>query len=168
VTSVIDIILAVLTTLAALWAVMKGTLLRAAIALAATSVMVTIILFRLNAPLAAVFELSVCAGLITVIFMSTLSLTKPRTYEENMQHTKKRFSRYWLLPPIVGIAAIALAIFIKPFSLYFPFATSGTDVRSTLWNLRQADIIGQILILLVGVFGIIVLFKDKKKSGKEI
>jgi NADH-quinone oxidoreductase subunit J len=147
---------------------MRGTLIRAAIALAMTSVMVTIVLFRLNAPLAAVFELSVCAGLITVIFMSTLSLTKARTYEENIAHTKKRFSRYWLLLPLVAIAAVVLVLKIQPYSLHFPFATTGTDVRSTLWNLRQADIVGQILIILVGVFGIIVLFKDKKKSGKEI
>lgn len=164
----IDILLITLTTLCALWAVMRGTLIRAAIALAFTSVMVAIVLFRLNAPLAAVFELSVCAGLITVIFISTLSLTKPRTYEETIKHTKKRFSRYWLLPPLVLIAGIVLAIKIRPLSLHFPFATIGTDVRSVLWNLRQADIIGQILILLVGVFGIIILFKDKKKSGKEI
>jgi NADH-quinone oxidoreductase subunit J len=165
---VIDIFLVALTTVAALWAVMRGTLIRAAIALAFTSVMVTIILFRLNAPLAAVFELSVCAGLITVIFMSTLSLTKPRTYEENIQHTKKRFSRYWLLTPLVVIAAIILIVKVKPYSLHFPFSMTITDVRSTLWNMRQADIIGQILILLVGVFGIIILFKDKKKSEKEI
>jgi NADH-quinone oxidoreductase subunit J len=168
VSSVIDILLITLTTVGALWAVMRGTLIRAAIALALTSVMVTIVLFRLHAPLAAVFELSVCAGLITVVFMSTVSLTKARTYEETMKHTKKRFSRYWLLPPLVLIAGVVLAIKLKPLSLYFPFATTGTDVRSVLWNLRQADIIGQILILLVGVFGIVILFKDKKKSGKEI
>lgn len=147
---------------------MRGTLIRAALALAVTSVMVTIVLFRLNAPLAAVFELSVCAGLITVVFMSTVSLTKARTYEETIAHTKKRFSRYWILPPLVVIAGVVLALLLKPFALYFPFTTNGTDVRSVLWNLRQADIVGQILILLVGVLGIIILFKDKKKSGKEI
>lgn len=147
---------------------MRRTLISAALALAGTSIMVTIILFRLNAPLAAVFELSVCAGLITVVFMSTVSLTKGRTHAETVEHTKKRFSRYWILPPLVVAAGILLAVHLKPFALYFTFATIGTDVRSVLWNLRQADIVGQILILLVGVLGIIILFKDKKKSGKEI
>ncbi|MDD5730401.1 MAG: hypothetical protein PHN57_04670, partial [Candidatus Omnitrophica bacterium] len=59
----INAFLLIAMVLAALWAVMATRLLRAAIALALTSVILTVIMFRLNSPLAAVFELSVCAGL---------------------------------------------------------------------------------------------------------
>ena len=64
----LDLILLGGMLLCCLWAVMARGLLRAAIALATTSVVLAIIMFRLDSPLAAVFELSVCAGLITVVF----------------------------------------------------------------------------------------------------
>jgi NADH-quinone oxidoreductase subunit J len=150
------------------WAVVRPTLIRAAIALAVTSIFVTLLLFRLGAPLAAVFELSVCAGLITVIFMSAISFIKPMTYQEAMAATKGRIRRFWYLPVIVAVAAFVLAR--MPFALNFPQPAPATDgdVRSVLWNLRQLELIGQILVLLIGVFAVVVLFKDKPKSGSDI
>jgi hypothetical protein len=38
------------------------------------------------------------------------------------------------------------------------------DVRVVLWNLRQLDLFGQILIILAGVIGVLVLFK---REGKD-
>lgn len=51
-------------------------LLKSAISLAVASVILAIIFYQLEAPYAAMFELSVCAGLITVLFASTINLTK--------------------------------------------------------------------------------------------
>ena len=59
------IVLAIML-LCALWTVMTRGLVRAALGLAATSIALTVLMFMLGAGLAAVFELSVCAGLITV------------------------------------------------------------------------------------------------------
>ena len=49
-------------------------LLKAAISLAIASIILTMIFFEYNSPIAAVFELSICAGLITVLFTSVISL----------------------------------------------------------------------------------------------
>ena len=78
-----------LLVLFALFTVLIKNLLKAVISLAAASASLTIIMFMLNAPLAAVFELSVCAGLITVIFISVISLTKPLTPEEEILEVRK-------------------------------------------------------------------------------
>jgi NADH-quinone oxidoreductase subunit J len=51
-------------------------LLKSAISLAVASAILAIIFYQLDAPYAAMFELSVCAGLITVLFASTINLTK--------------------------------------------------------------------------------------------
>ena len=80
----INIALLVLMLIAALWTVMGRSLLKAAIGLAITSAVIAILMFRLDSPLAAVFELSVCTGLVTVLFVSTISLTKPLTREQVM------------------------------------------------------------------------------------
>src|SRR5512136_3335482 len=61
-------------------AILLKDLLRSAIALAAASLLLGIIFFRMNAPYAGVFEISVVAGLITVLFILTIALT--RTGEE--------------------------------------------------------------------------------------
>jgi hypothetical protein len=38
-------------------------------------------------------------------------------------------------------------------------------VRTVLWTLRQLDLFGQILVLLAGVFGVLVLFRKEGKDG---
>ena len=69
-------LLFILTVLFAVWAVMSRNLLTSAIMLALVSVFASIILFDFSAPWAGVFELSVCAGLITVLFISGVSLVR--------------------------------------------------------------------------------------------
>jgi NADH-quinone oxidoreductase subunit J len=147
---------------------MRGSLIRAAIALAVTSVMLTIIMFHFDAPLAGVFELSVCAGLITVIFMSTISLAKAQTYEEAMAESKGRLRRYWVLPVLlIGLGGI-LALVTLPLDLALPPQIREAGVQEVLWNDRQLDLTGQIVVLLTGVFAVVVLFKEKQKSRKDI
>jgi NADH-quinone oxidoreductase subunit J len=161
----INIIILIVLTLAALWTVMTDSLLFAAIGLALTSAVLTIVMFRLNSPLAAVFELSVCAGLISVVFISVTTLTQPQSRQEVLQHTKDRLGRFKFLPLVVILAAIAIVTLnLKP-GIPLPVPEAGEDVRNVLWNQRPLDLIGQILILLAGVFGVVILFKEKSKNG---
>lgn len=169
----LDVILLVVMAAGALWAVMAADLLKSAIGLAAASAILAVIMFRLMAPLAAVFELSVCAGLITVIFVSVISLTQPGL--AGAGSAKKRLGRYIVLPLAVLIGGIALSIFMLkclPVSLLagLPDLTAlvaqspAKDVRSVLWGERQLDLFGQVVVLLTGVFGVVVLFKERKNK----
>ncbi len=161
----IDLALLILTVLAALWTVMGRSLLKAAIGLAITSAVISVIIFRLNSPLAAVFELSVCSGLITAVFVSTISMTKPLTHKEILQLSKDKAKRYIYLPIIlivIGIALIMLKV-RQDFAIVSPGA-AGEDVRSVLWNFRRLDLLGQVVILIAGAFGIVILFGEKKND----
>ncbi len=160
----LNIIVLICLVLAALWAVMTRSLLRSAIGLALTSAILTIIMFRLDSPIAAVFELSVCSGLISVIFISVISLTAPMTKTQIIQHTKERLHRFWYLPVIVVIAGIALSLANIRLNAVIPPPEAEKDVRFVLWNLRQIDLIGQVSVLLAGVFGVVLLFKETKKK----
>jgi NADH-quinone oxidoreductase subunit J len=51
-------------------------LIKSAIALGIASALLAAIFFILDAPFAAVFELSVCAGLVTVLLLSAVSMLK--------------------------------------------------------------------------------------------
>ena len=68
------IILTVLV-IAVILAVTLKDLLKAGIALGIASVILSILFFHFDSPYAAVFELSICAGLITVLFTTVVSLT---------------------------------------------------------------------------------------------
>ncbi len=150
--------------LSALWTVMTRSLIRSAIGLALTSAILTVFMFRLDSPLAAVFELSVCSGLISVLFLSTISLTHPMTKEELNEFARERLSRFRFLPYLVLVVGIMLG-FMRMNPQVNMFASAGqADARSVLWNLRQVDLIGQVIILLTGVFGVVLLLKEARKK----
>jgi NADH-quinone oxidoreductase subunit J len=160
----INLILLIAMTGTALWAVMARSLLKATIGLALTSAVVTILMFRLASPLAAVFELSVCTGLITAVFVSAISMTRPLTHTQSLEASKNKFKRYWYLPVImVIVAATLVCLKVKP-DVALPQVQALGDVRSIMWNLRQLDMCGQIVILLAGAFGVVILFRDKDKE----
>jgi len=144
--------------------VFSSKLLIGAISLALTSIMITILMFKLNSPIAAVFELSICAGLITVIFITTISFVKSETQEELIESRKRRLKKYIYLPILVALAGYLVSVVIKPLSLKLPEIIQETNVGNVLWDLRQVDLLGQAIVLLIGVFGIVVLFKEGQKK----
>ena len=157
-------ILLVLVVLAALWASMTTLLLRATIALALASAMLAVVMYTLGAVIAAVLELSVCAGLISVVFVSVISLTQRKPFRDYVVRRASRLSRFWPLPLILVAAGILLSFIHVPVQVAMPVPGAEGDVRVVLWNLRQLDLFGQILILLAGVIGVLVLFKRESKD----
>lgn len=161
----IMILLLLLTVLAALWTTTTALLLRAALGLALTSALLTVIMFQMGAPLAAVFELSVCAGLISVVFISAISLTHQLPRKEFLARRQSRIRRFRYLPVILVLAALALYFAYRPFPLPLPSKDIVNDVRFVLWDLRRIDLFGQIMVLLAGVYGVLLLFKARGKDG---
>lgn len=159
----INLVLLICLLLAGLWTVMTIRLVRAVVGLGLTSAILSIVMFRLSSPLAAVFELSVCAGLISVIFVTTVSFTQRLTQDRLRIRRKERFAKFWLLPFIIVIAAALLYSCTKPANFAALPAVQNEDVRSLLWNKRHLDLLGQIAALLVAAVGVVALFKEQKK-----
>lgn len=151
----------VAVTLCALAAVMSRNMLTAAISLAATSIGVSLVLFDFRAPWAAVFELSVCAGLITVLFISAVSLLR----KEESFFAEDR-TRFRLLPVFALIVAIGGWIagwpFFEALADYARFGARGQSLGSMLWESRRMDLLGQIAMLAAGVLVINSVFAAKK------
>jgi len=59
----------------------------------------------------------------------------------------------------IALAVIALAIGFSPVSPA-PAAEVANNFREILWNHRQADIWGQIIVLITGSVSVVVLFKE--------
>jgi uncharacterized MnhB-related membrane protein len=64
-------------------AALHKNVMKATISLAIGSIILSMIFFNFKAPYAAAFELSVGAGLITVLLMTTIALVRPEREGEN-------------------------------------------------------------------------------------
>ena len=160
-----------LMTICALWAVMATDILKSALALALTSVFLSVVIFLLGSPMAAIFELSVCAGLITVVFISAISMVKPEghTRGEDIDYRRKRsLKKYIPLPVILAAACILLWLNRVDFPAFQLADASPGDWVKVMWDERRVDLAGQAIMILVGVFGVVVLFKEyiKRKAGE--
>ncbi|NLV59099.1 MAG: hypothetical protein GXY67_10050 [Clostridiales bacterium] len=162
------VMLAALVISAAL-VVMMRDLLKACIGLALVSGILAVVMYMLGAHLAAVFELSVCAGLITVIFVSTISMTKVLTKQEAEERERKRRKRFRYLPiALLLVLALCLSVLLPflngPLTRLLPVLDPESAGKEMIWNLRQTDLLAQICIVLVGVYGVLIFFK---KEGAE-
>jgi len=138
-------------------------LIRSVVGLAITSAILSVLIYRLGSPLAAVFELSVCSGLIPVIFITTISFTQRVSKERLRVRRKERLAKFFYLPFILIVVGLILSQFLKIPQIDLPVPYAGPDVRGLLWNLRHLDLLGQLVILLTGVFGVVILFKEPEK-----
>lgn len=163
--SFVTYLLLALLVLSSLWAVLTPTLLRGAIGLAAASAVLTLLMFQADAALAGVFELSVCAGLVTVVFVSTISLTRPTGEARELARREKRAQAFL---PLLGVAAwVGVLLWSAGYVLDVtpPPAGAPAEVREVLWGARRLDLLGQILVVFVGVFGVVILFKEEKRAA---
>jgi NADH-quinone oxidoreductase subunit J len=159
----VTIVVLALTLLSAAWAVMTGGLIRAVLGLAAASIGIAILMFLLGASLAAVFELSVCAGLITVVFISSISMTQPASRSDSAKWARGHLRHYWPLPLVLVATGLVTAFLCLKLPIALPAPAEAADARSILWDSRQTDLLGQAIALFAGVLGVIVLFKERRR-----
>ncbi len=139
-------------------------LLYVAVSLATTSAVLAVVLFKFSANIAGVFELSVCAGLITVFFVATVSLTK-----DSDKKTETRLPSYFI--PLFVLVFIGMDYYIiQRLARSIP-STGGPQAtgsfQKVFWEIRSADILGQVALIMAGVFGILALFRLKAKEKKH-
>jgi NADH:ubiquinone oxidoreductase subunit 6 (subunit J) len=135
-------------------------LLKSAVSLAVASLLLGILFFRMNAPYAGVFEISVVAGLITVLFILTIALTQTGDTVRESRLVN------WVFP-IVFIAFIVIdALVMKSLLGKIPALFTGAEAGTfgeVLWKARTLDLVGQIAVILAGVFSVLALFRKRDK-----
>lgn len=141
-------------------AIALSDVLRSAISLAVASLLLGIVFFKMNAPYAGVFEISVVAGLITVLFILTIALTKAGDEVRESRVVNWAF-------PLVFLAFVAVdALVMKSLLGKVPALASGAEAGSfgeVLWKGRTFDLVGQIAVILAGVFAVLALFRKREK-----
>ena len=144
---------------------MSHSLLRSAIYLALASAMLGVVLFMLGAVWAAVIEVSACSGLVTVIFISAISLSNMEKGDVHKFYSTKKQMGFLPVVLIVAGAALVVAALTQDFTLPGIVQKAADDFRNVFWNTRQLDILGQIAAILVGGIAVSVLLR-KDESEK--
>ena len=142
------------------FSVLSRHLINAAISLAAVSAACGVLMYVLGAHTAAIFEVSVCSGLVTVIFISAVSLSNG---DRQASAPEKRAH----LLPIILIAIGAVLMIgagLSGFSLGAPGQIASTATfDNVFWETRQADIFGQMVAIVAGASAIVVFFKEREE-----
>jgi uncharacterized MnhB-related membrane protein len=156
-----DLVVVAAIFVCALMAVRENRLLISALWLAGTSALVALILYRLGAPEVAVIELSVGAGLVTVLFVFAINIAGEDTP-----------SLRALVPAPVAWAAAIAAIGIGGW-MAVPTLGGGAGIVQTtpfahvLWEDRSLDVLLQVVLIIGGVLAVLGLLAEGRPAHKE-
>jgi len=145
----------------AILAIRTKRLLISAIWLAVASALTAVMIYLLGAPQIAVIELSVGAGLVTVLFVFAINIAGDEPVEIKS-----------LIPAPLAwgllLLAVGLAIFLMlPRLGILPVSTVDVTQGAILWDARYLDILLQIAIFFSGVLGVLGLLSSGNQRRKE-
>jgi uncharacterized MnhB-related membrane protein len=130
----------------------------AAIWLAGLSVIASILLYLHGAPEIAVIELSVGAGLITVLLAFAISMAEDESMPASL--LPRPFAR------ILVLVMIGLLLWLLLPQVPFVRATAQADAPFLLqvWDNRLLDLFVQIAIVISGIIGVLSLLGETRKG----
>ena len=145
----------------AIEAILTKKLLVSAIWLAGTSALVALALYLLGAAEVGVIELSVGAGLVTVLFVFAINIAGDEQIEDIP-----------IVPKPVAWGMIIISVILLGWLTLVnlgiqPPALETSSFSQTLWHDRGLDVLLQAMFIFAGVLGVIGLIADSKKSNKE-
>ena len=128
-------------------------LLYSALWLAGASATLATFFYQLGAPEVAVIELSVGAGLVTVLFVFAINIAG----EEG--HLGSSVVPLWAGGTVVLVAAVLIGVLVFP----GPAATASVQTGSfaqLLWQARGLDLLVQMVLIFAGVLGLLGLLAE--------
>lgn len=142
-------------------AVMVRSTFKSAISLGAASTLLGLVMYLLGAGWAALFEISVCSGFVTVIFISAVTMTNHTREDQNEIYGQNKDG--WLLPMMIGTGMLLLAVFAAVhFRLPYPTGAVAQETLSgELWGNHRDLIAALIAALIAGTFAVVVLFREE-------
>ena len=149
-----------LCAVCALLAVRAPRLTGSALWLAGSSALLALTLYLLDAPYAAVIELSVGAGLVAVLFV--LAVT---SHAERL--TRRPVIPYWLAIGLALLCAGLVGWYLLP-NVWL--ATAAPPEPATFgqvfWQDRALDVVGQMTLLFVAALGVVVLLRPPVRAAE--
>lgn len=153
---------------AAVYAVRENRLLVSALWLALTSALVSWLMYRLGAAEVAVVELSVGAGLVTVLFVFAINIAGDEALVKQALVPKELA---WIA---VVVSGLLLAWMILPSMQLDRYAAvlgqQGVIAglfRSVLWQDRSVDVLLQVVLIFAGVLAVLGLIGNGERHKED-
>jgi uncharacterized MnhB-related membrane protein len=151
------LLIVLLATAFSVAAIRARRLLTSAIWLAGVSALVSIALYLFGARQVAVIELSVGAGLVTVLFVFAISIAGDETVDTHPVIP-------W--PMLIGMSVLfvfLLGWYLLPASINpLPVTQGEGSLNETLWQNRGLDALVQVVLIFSGVLGLLGLLAEAK------
>lgn len=147
--------LGIAAVVCAVLAIRASRLLSAALWLAAVSALVSILLYELGARQVAVIELSVGAGLVTVLFVFAISIAG-----DDGLGLESAIPR-WLAIGAVGVLLVLLVGMALPLD-EVDVTVGAFSIEAALWNERALDVLVQIVLIFTGVLCLLGLLAETR------
>ncbi len=147
--------LGIAAVVCAVLAIRASRLLSAALWLAAVSALVSILLYELGARQVAVIELSVGAGLVTVLFVFAISVAGDDGLREGEALPR------WLTVGAVGALLVLLVGMALPLG-EVDVNAGGFSIEAMLWDQRALDVLVQIVLIFTGVLCLLGLLAESR------
>ncbi|HEX2996731.1 MAG TPA: hypothetical protein VHP14_18055 [Anaerolineales bacterium] len=141
-------------------AIVATRILSATIYLACISALVSAVLYLLGATQVAVMELSVGAGLVTVLLVYALSVVGDDAMDPASVIPKP------LAFAVVGLVVVILGWMTFP-AIRMTAAVGESDLIDSLWQNRVLDVWIQIVLIFSGVMGVLGLLSEKVPGKRE-
>jgi len=131
------------------------SLLRSAIWLAGVSVLISIVIYLLGAHRVAVIELSVGAGLVTVLFVFAISVAGGEGIGERSLIPKP------LAWSLIIFSGLLLIYFVLPIKASIS-TVSETSLATVFWQDRSLDLLVQVALIYSGALGLVGILAEAK------
>lgn len=139
-------------------AIRAKRLLAAALWLAGVSAAVATLIYSLGAVQVAVIELSVGAGLVTVLFVFAIALAG-----EEAMSAQTVVPRLLVLLLVIGLMAVLGLGFGGQLPVNSEQSPVSPDFTTTLWQERGLDMLVQVGLIFAGVMGVLGLLAEQKQ-----
>jgi uncharacterized MnhB-related membrane protein len=141
-------------------AIVSKRILVSTIYLACVSALVSVVLYLLGATQVAVMELSVGAGLVTVLLVYAVSVVGDDALDPAS-----------VIPKPLALTVVGLIVFMVGWMVYPSIQTAETtgpvDLASVLWGTRVLDVWIQIVLIFSGVMGVLGLLSERIRDPKK-
>lgn len=141
-------------------AIVAKRILSATIYLACISALISAVIYLLGAPQVAVMELSVGAGLVTVLLVYALSVVGDDAMDPASVIPKP------LAFAVVGTVVILLGLMAYP-AIQINMDQGSTTLANVLWQNRVLDVWIQIALIFSGVMGVLGLLSEQKSNKNK-
>ena len=150
-----ETILAIGMIVSAVMAIYLKETVASVLSLSTLMLLLSLLYFNLNAPLAAIFQLALGAGTAAIFLLAGDTLTTDR---EATTSLKTKFLA------VIASVVLCVPMLIGTIETDSFIQTMEISLSETIWELRAIDVLAQGLVVLTAAIGVIILLREERRK----